>query len=349
MNSVSKPKKTGKDWTKSLLLIHAFVGLLSLNAKAQGGVIPVQINYAETDSAIFGTGSFAYTPFRLNSKTDSMALGMIAVVCDTFPDLISGNAYSQTFFEILRLDSMQIRLSHVNHSGQTDSLIWGITGTYNGSFPQETASFGDTIFLNQSLSASGNPIWLSIPVGEYISASFSLLLHYKAPQNDTLWVWSGYGFNGTCEEIPGINRALNGAFFPNSFGLNKELDMILPTPAGADIFYNCDTLPAFDETVDGRSFIQNWDVRFFLTAVTTQMENHAITSQPLVFPNPGAGFFQLYEPVSQIRIFSSTGSTVWETDEPTNQFAPDLPPGIYWCRLTIHEQTKMIKLIITTP
>lgn len=349
MNSVNKPKKKREDWIKSLLLVQALVGLLSLNAMAQGGVIPIQINYAETDSAIFGAGSFAYKSFRLNSKTDSTALDMIAVVCDTFPDLISGNAYSKTFFDILRLDSVQIRLGHVNHSGQTDSLIWGITGTYNGLFPQETASFGDTILLNQSLSASGNPTWLSIPAGAYVSTSFSLLLRYKAPQEDTLRIWSGYGYDGVCVEIPGSERAENSTFYPNSFGMNKSLGMVLPTPSGFDIFFNCDTLPAFDESADGRSFVQNWNVRFFLTAVTTEIEDQDLTKQPILFPNPGEGTFQLSRPVSRIRILSAAGTLVWQTDEPTSHFAPDLSPGIYWAELTNQEQTNMIKLIITNP
>ncbi len=349
LNPVKKSNKNTKGPIKSLLLIQAFIGLFSLNVMAQGGVIPIQIDYAKTDSAVWGADSFTYQPFRLNSKTDSTALGMIAMVCDTFPDLLSGNPYSRHFFEILRLDSMHIRINHVNHSGETDSLIWGITGTYNGIFPQETASFGDTIPINQSLSTSGNSILLSIPVSEYVSTSFGLLLHYKAPREDTLWLWSGFGYDGICAEIPGSARAVNSALYPNSFGLNKELGLILPTSEGSDIFYNCDTLPAFDEAADGRSFIQNWDVRFFLTAVTTQIGHYETKELPFLFPNPGEGIFQLSEPVSRIRLFSPSGALVWQTNEPTNQFQPNLPPGIYWTELTIQEQIKMIKLIITTP
>jgi hypothetical protein len=346
---VSKRKKKTEKWIYTHFLLPAFLVFFSLNASAQGGVIPIQMNYAKSDSSILGTGSFSYKPFPLNSKTDSAALGMIAVVCDTFPDLISGNSYSRDFFDILRLDSLQIRIKHVNHSGQTDSLIWGVTGTYNGIFPQETASFGDTVLLNSALSTSGNPVLFSIPVGEYVSSSFSLLLHYKAPKEDTLWVWSGFRHDGFCAEIPGSERALNSTFYPNSFGLNKELGLVLPTPGGSDIFYNCDTLPAFDEAADGRSFIQNWDVRFFLTAVTTQIGQFETKEEPFLFPNPGHDIFRLSEPVSRIRIFSPSGVLVWQINEPTNQFQPHLSPGFYWTELTCKEQKKLIKLIITNP
>jgi hypothetical protein len=333
------------------LFIGAAGFLLSLftDLMAQGGVMPLEINFSASDSALYGPSQFSRKSFRLNSRTDSTALGYMAVVCDTFPDLISGNFYAKSFFEAVRLDSVRFRISHVNHSGQPDTLIFGITGTYAGVFPQEAGSFSDTLITTQSLSGTDSAAWVSFPAGDYVSPSFSVFLRYRGAAQDTFLIWSGFGYDGECMEIPGTKRALNSHFYPNSFALRKDIGQILPTLAGFDVFFNCDTLPGFDEETDGRSYIQNWDVHFFLTTVTTGIQDNDSGIGTLVYPNPGLGVFHINRTAQRVRLVSITGVTVWEETGYFDSFAPDVAPGIYWAEISTQGKKELIKLIITRP
>ncbi len=334
---------------RKLTVSVGIMGTMLTTAMGQGGVLPLEINFSDSDSALYGAAQYTRESFRLNTRNDSGALRMMAVVCDTFPDLISGNFYSQSFFEAVRLDSVHFRLSHVNLSGQPDTLIFGITGTYGGLFPEETGSYSDTLMVSQSLSGTNSSVWVSFPVGEYVSPSFSVNLRYLGAAQDTCLIWSGYGFDGDCAEIPGTKRALNSHFYPNSFALRKDVGQILPTISGFDVFYNCDTLPAFDEATDGRSYIQNWDVRFFLTTVTTGLANKDLAEKLSVFPNPGNGVFTLNRTAERIRLISVSGKTVWEKTGFFDSFSPEVKPGLYWAEISAQDKKELFKLVITTP
>lgn len=331
-------------------IVLAFGFFISVHtAFAQGGVLPIHVNYSESDKAIYG-GSYDYKSYRSNAQLDSLATGMIWVVCDTFPDLISGNFYSKDFLPIVRLDSLRIRINHVRHSSQNDTLILSLAGTFNGIFPHENNFYGDTIVLNASF-APGNiyasSAYLTIPVGEYVPNSFSVLFAFKGAQNDTLSFWSGYGYDGICAEQPSLNRAQFSNFYPNSFAYRKEFGQILPTFDGDDIFFECDTTLGFDTLTDGRNYIQNWDVDFYLTATTAGVSENVLSDSPLLYPNPGFGQFFMQESCTQISIVSMSGKEVWRGVPNANSIYLPLPAGFYVARIETESGTRIEKLIIT--
>lgn len=352
-----KNKETGRNSfvfvTETLLKLCCTVILLLLffnpSAWAQGGVLPLKVNFSESDKSAFGASSFDYFPFRLNSSADSAAIGFAAVVVDSFPDLISGNEYPISFFEHIRVDSVRIKINHVNHSGLPDTLIIGFADTWGGIFPGELGTFVDTlIFSGSQAQGSGYAAsqYFNIPVGEYVSPSFSLFIMYKAPAQDTLTLWSGYGYDGDCAEIPGSNRALLSNYFPNSFAYRKEFGQLLPSLSGSDVFFECDTVAGFDTLTDGRSYVQNWDVEFYITSVT--LSNPEISESSFhVFPNPGNGHFYFSETLQSIEVYSLNGSCVFADFSPTNSVYLPLPSGFYTARCRTANAVMYHKLIIT--
>lgn len=323
--------------------------LLTAAPAVQAQVIPVHVNYALSDGDIYGS-SYDYASYVLNSANDSQALGMLFVLCDTFPDRISGNFFSKDFLPGIRLDSLRIKINHTKTSSQPDSLFLSLANTFGGAFPGENGYYADTIVLTSSY-APGNSYasaqYLSIPVGIYTTNPFSVWLHMKAPAGDTLSVWSGYGYDGACGTQPGLKRAQLSHFFPNAFAYRKELGLVLPTLSGDDIFFECDTVPGFDTLTDGRNYIQNWDIDFFITATTAGIPENVLTDSPFLYPNPGKGTFLLSETCASLRVYSPAGKEVWRgTPQGSSVYLP-LPAGLYVVRVETGTGTRLQKLIIT--
>lgn len=333
---------------KHILFATLFI-LAALAGRAQGGVIPLRVNYSASDKDLYGA-SYDYTSYRLNSKTDTLAAGMLFLVCDTFPDRISGNFYSPSFLPALRLDSLRIKVNHARHSNKNDTLIVGLANTFGGVFPGEGGFYGDSIVLSSSF-APGNSYasaqYLNIPVGQYVPNKFSVWLLFRGQPNDTLRVWTGYGYDGNCTAQPGKKRARLSNFFPNSFAYRKEYGQILPTIGGDDIFYNCDTVPGFDTLADGRNYIQNWDVDFFFTATTAGLPENVLGNSPLLYPNPGFGTFFMGQPCERVTVFATSGQTVWDGVPQGNSVYLPLRSGFYLVHLKTATGTRIEKLIIT--
>lgn len=325
------------------------VTLLTAAIAVRAQVIPVHVNYALSDKDSYGS-SFDYKSYVLNSANDSLALGMLFVVCDTFPDRISGNFFSKDFLPALRLDSLRIKISHSKTSSQPDSLFLSLADAFGGTFPGENGYFSDTVVFTSPY-APGNSYasaqYLSIPVGIYTTNPFSMWLHVKAPAGDTLRVWSGYGYDGACTAQPGLKRAQLSHFFPNAFAYRKEYGQVLPTVAGDDIFFECDTVPGFDTLTDGRNYIQNWDVDFFFTATTAGVPENVLDDSPFLYPNPGKGTFLMNENCTSIRIYSPAGQEVWRGVPQGSSVYLPLPAGLYVVRVETGAGTRLQKLIIT--
>lgn len=327
----------------SCLMIWAVCGF------AQGGVIPLHLNYDLSDKDIYGA-SYNHTAYRLNTKTDPLALGMLFQVCDTFPDRISGNFYSPAYLPALRLDSVRIKVNLSKHSLQNDTLILGLAGSYNGIFPGENNFYADSIVLASSFAPGrtyASAQYLTVPVGVYVPGSFSLWLGFRGQPNDTLNVWSGYGYAGVCAAQSPLERARLSHFFPNAFAYRKQFGQILPTLAGEDIFWECDTVPGFDTLTDGRNYIQNWDIDYFFTATTAGIPENVLAVSPLLFPNPGSGMFHLAGPCKRVTVFSLSGREVWRSVPNGQSVYLPLPAGLYAVRLETENGTRVEKLIIT--
>jgi len=323
---------------------------LSIAVHGQGAVLPIHLNYNSSEASE-NPGTYDYAPYRLNSHADSTALAMVSVVCDTFPDLLTGFTYSLTDFSVFRMDSIRIKLNHVNHSGSADTLIVGFAGTFNGVFPGENTYWRDTLIFTTSQapgSTYASAAYLNIPVGFYLPyASFSLNLFYKGPAQDTLTLWSGYAYDGICEALPSQKRALLSAYYPNSFAYRKEFGQVLPAFNGDDIFFECDTVPGFDTLTDSRNYIQNWDMDIFLTTETASLSDMELVPFPELYPNPGTGYFQSSEPFLEINLLNMAGKTVWHTAEPGKSVYLPLAPGMYFAILKYATGTHLQKLIIT--
>ena len=330
------------------ILFPTFLCLLAQAGFGQA-VIPLHINYSTSDQAIYGS-DYDYAPYCLNSQSDSLATGTNFVVCDTFPDLLSGNFYPKDFLPALRLDSIRIRINHVKNTVQNDSLFLHIAGSVNGIFPQENYIYQDTLILTSSFAPGhsfASSAYLSIPVGIYVFNSFTVSFGFKGAANDTLSFWSGYGYDGTCATQPLLKRAQQSHFFPNSFAYRKEFGQILPTMGGEDIFFSCDTVNGFDTLADGRNYIQNWDVDFFLTGTTAGIPENVLDNSPLLYPNPGLGTFFLHKPCNNLRVISMSGQTVWQGKSEGNSVYLPLPAGFYMVQLETEAGTRIEKLIIT--
>lgn len=325
--------------------------LLFLGNKAftQGAVLPIHVNYSESDKALYNP-SFAYEAYRLHGQVDSSALGLVFAVCDTFPDLLSGNFYSKDFLPILRVDSIRIRMNLNKHGLTNDTLFLGIAGSANGIFPNENTFHRDTLVFASSFSEGNsyaNSSYFSIPVNVYTPNSFSLTLSFTGAANDTLLLWNGYGYDGICEAQANTNKAQLSHFYPNSFAYRKEFGQILPTYSGYDIFYECDTVAGFDTLSDGRSYIQNWDMDFFLSTTTASIVDTDLENSALLFPNPSTGLFHIRGEVSQIRILSTTGKCVWSGMPQANSISLHLPPGYYIALIETAHGLRTQKMIIT--
>lgn len=327
--------------------------IISLAAWAQGGVLPLHVNYSLSDGDIYGS-SFDHKSYVLNATNDLLALGMLFAVCDSFPDRISGNSFPQDFLAAVRLDSLRLKINHRKTSpvGQKDSLFLVLTGTFGGIFPGEDGFYADTVVFSSSY-APGNSYaaaqYLTIPVGVYLPMplSFSVWMHVKAPAGDTLRVWSGYGYDGLCTEQPGLKKAQQSNFFPNAFAYRKEYGQILPTLNGEDIFFECDTVPGFDTLADGRNYIQNWDMDFFMTITTAGVAENVLDNSPLLYPNPGKGTFQMHESAQYITVYSPSGQEVWRGAPQAASVYLPLPSGFYVLHVQTDAGTRIQKLIIT--
>lgn len=334
--------------TGKAILFSTILFLLGYKGYTQA-VIPLHVNYSTSDKAIYGS-NYDYASYRLNAKSDSVATGMNFIVCDTFPDLVSGNFYSKDFIPAVRLDSIRIRINHVKNSAQNDSLFLSIAGTANGVFPHENYIYSDTVIFSSSY-APGHTLassaYLTIPVDVYVFNSFSILFGFKGQATDTLSFWSGYGYEGTCTTQPLLKKAQQTHFFPNSFAYRKQFGQILPTIGGEDIFFECDTVNGFDTLADGRNYIQNWDVDFFLTGTTAGMKENVLDNSPLLYPNPGSGTFFLQMPCNNLRVISMSGQTVWQGKSEGNSVYLPLPAGFYMVQLETVAGTRIEKLIIT--
>lgn len=325
------------------------LALLATAPVLRAQVMPVHVNYSLSDGDLFGT-SFDHASYVLNSANDTSALGMLFAVCDTFPDRISGNFYSKDFLPAVRLDSLRIKISHTKVSTRPDSLFLSLANTFGGVFPGENGYYADTIVLGTSY-APGNTYatakYLSIPVGIYVTNPFSVWLHRRSHPNDTLRVWSGYGYDGVCTEQPGLKKARESHFFPNAFAYRKEFGQVLPTLNGEDIFFECDTLPGFDSLADGRNYIQNWDIDFFMTVTTAGIPQNVLADSPLLYPNPGNGTFQMNETCQYLNVYTLSGQRVWGGVPQGASVCLPLPAGFYVVRAQTGTGTRIQKLIIT--
>lgn len=311
--------------------------------------MPIHVNYSLSDGDLYGS-SYDHKSYVLNSTADSLALGMLFAVCDTFPDRISGNFYSKDFLPVLRLDSLRIKISHTKTSAHNDSLFLGLAGSFGGIFPGEDGYYADTVVFTSSYAPGntfGSAQYLSIPVGIYVTNPFSVWLHMKAQPGDTLRVWSGYGYDGLCTGQPGLKRAQLSHFFPNAFAYRKEYGQILPTLTGEDIFFECDSVDGFDTLTDGRNYIQNWDMDFFMTVTTAGLPDNVLLNAPLLYPNPGNGTFQVSETCQYLRVYTPSGQPVWSGVPQAASVCLPLPAGFYVVHAKTGTGTRIQKLIIT--
>jgi hypothetical protein len=339
---------------KALVLALFFCSCLSLGAQFIGSspsmvLVPgsyqtversgnaMAINYDLSDELFWGV-NYQRALFPIHSGYDTITGQNLVYALYTIDSLIkSDNSYTISFGNItnLVLDSMDVQLGHVKHSGTNDTVFFTLVGLNANGFPGGPVLYTDTVILNSPLS-SGNILtnittlrWK--PGFSMGNSPIGVQINFVGSLQDTLALLGGYGIYpdpNSCTDSS-WDKARKSLFYANSYAYYSNFNLILPTNVGGDVFYNCDTIVTKD-TADSESYIQNWAITSYVSAPSigiSEEEQIPLT----IYPNPANNIVQVKSVVSFTRldVYSGSGTCVKTCPNPVNIDLSGLGNGIY--------------------
>ncbi len=266
----------------------------------------------------------------------------------------SDNSYSVSFGNItnLVLDSMDIELGHVHHSGSNDTIFFTLVALDTVNFPDGAIMFKDTLVLTSPLS-SGNILTNTValrwkPNFTMGNAPIGLQIEFVGSIQDTLALMSGYGIFAAPNSCTGIPRdkARKSLFYPNSYAYWSNYNLILPTNAGGDLFYDCNGNVLLD-TSDSESYIQNWSISSYVSAPSIGIEEEGQV-ELTIYPNPVSNivYIKTVLPYNRLTIYNSSGQRILTTSNTPNIDLTDLNNGIYIFAIEYEHTTVHRKVVI---
>lgn len=313
------------------------------------------INYDQSDAIIFGV-NYKHSLFPIHRGYDSIPGQNLVYGAYTLDSLLkSDNSYVIPFNAIsgLVLDTMDIQLGHVKHSGANDTLFLTLVALTTNNFPGGATLFTDTVVINSALS-SGNiltntttlrwkPNYLmnNTPVGFKIEFVGSL--------QDTLALLGGYGIYpapNMCTDSIGSDKARKSVYYANSYAYWSNFSLILPTSVGGDIFYDCNGNFTADST-DSESYIQNWAITSYVSAPQIGIEP-VEDARLTIYPNPASNiiFIKGVDNIGNAAVYNCSGALVKTFANPMMLDVADLNNGIYIFAFQYENRTVHKKVVI---
>lgn len=315
---------------------------------------PLTINYDESDELIYGL-NYQRKLFPVHRGYDTIPGQHIVYALYTMDSLIkTDNSYTIPFYDApgIMLDSLEMVLGHVNHSGGNDTLIITLLKLDAAHFPNDTIELVDTIVLSTPLSP-GNVLTNTVNYRWYPSywmndQPFGIKLEFTGSLQDTLALMGGYGI------WPAPNACTNSSwdksrksfFYANSYVYWSDFNLILPTAAGGDLFYNCDTIPTKD-TADSESYIQNWAITSYISAPEIGLSDED-QFYLTIYPNPASNivYFKNVDMIDRVMVYNAAGELVLTGLGVNKLEITGLTNGIYIFALQHENRTFYKKLVV---
>lgn len=312
------------------------------------------INYDESDELFWGA-NYQRALFPIHRGYDTIAGQNLVYGLYTLDSLIkSDNSYTIAFNNIsnLMLDSMDIELGHVKHSGTNDTLFFTLLGLDTVNFPNGPVVYKDTVVLISPLSPSNiltNTYSLRIKPGFPMGNSpIGLKIEFTGSIQDTLALLGGYGIfpaPNSCTDSS-WDKARTSLFYSNSYAYYSNFNLILPTNTGGDVFYNCDSILT-KGAEDSESYIQNWAITSYVSAPSigiNEEEALALT----IYPNPADNIVRVNSvvPYAVLRVYNGWGACVKTVANPHLIDISDLNNGIYIFAFEYENKTVHKKVVV---
>lgn len=279
--------------------------------KSGGSLI---VNYDVSDELIAGASWYNRAIWPINSYYDSLStdslLSYLIVKFDTLIDPTNTYGFSYSSLSVVSLDSIWIQAGHVNYSGLNDTLWIDLVALDMQSHPTQHVFWQQVLVFSSSLSPGNDwkqPVWISLAPQIVLPADtlFGIRIRYRAPLQDTLGVVAGFAFNNQCANF---DAAQWSAFYPNSYAFWTGFNLLLPTSAGGDLYYDCNANLMFDSLIDGRNYIQNWSIAIQLTSPDIGVI--PIDDESLkIYPNPAKSHVYINSnlPIHTVKICNLQG------------------------------------------
>jgi hypothetical protein len=312
------------------------------------------INYDQSDELLFGI-NYKHILFPIHRGYDTIAGQNLVYASYTLDSLLKAdNSYTISFGNInsLVLDSMDIQLGHVKHSGANDTIFFSLLGLDPDNFPGGTVVLKDTVVLTSALSPSNmltNTVALSWKPGFAMgNTAIGLKIEFVGSLQDTLALMGGYGIfpapNACTDDT--LDKARKSHIYPNSYAYWSNYHLLIPTNAQGDIFYNCDTVITKD-TADSESYIQNWAITSYVSAPSIGMEEQE-ESRLTIYPNPASNIILMKGvlAIDAVKIYNNAGSCIRTWVNPSYLDVSDLNNGIYIFAFEYENRTVHKKVVI---
>jgi hypothetical protein len=316
-----------------IIALLIFVGAISTNAQQlfllknkQNNTIPqlyqqpqiasdynsIVIDYDSADARAYNNQySRLMWPMNMRYATNDTAPNFCMVAYDSLYDVYADTAYISDSVTSLGLDSIHLFIGHENNSGQNDTLITKIVSLNADGYPQINNvlwSFMKIITANNPLSGNWQqPVVLShTPYASITGNGFAVVIEYYGSTLDTLGIIAGFGHTDSCgtsaynADTTNFSRIRmqigSNRFKANSFAKWSHLTQFgtLPTPNGANVFYDCNNNSQYDPGSDGESFLQNIKLIAFLQTNSASINdfNNALELTN-VYPSPASSVISL--------------------------------------------------------
>ncbi len=189
------------------------------NVRFQSNIVPVQLDYIQSDSNIWHPAYGMNYIFNFNSRygladTSSPAgknyflLNYFGVSFDTMLDAPSNTTYHSSQVVQAEVDSLYIILGHENFSATNDTFVVQIDSVSNIGWPVKVLH-SDTTITSLGLSPSNswyNAFYLTVKPNYIVNNSrFGVFVYYYGNKQDTCGFIPGWGYQ-TCNS-PAANMA----------------------------------------------------------------------------------------------------------------------------------------------
>jgi|GEM_PF-736582 len=207
------------------------------------------IDYAASNGDDQQLASFMNTRFV---PIDTFGDRYVVVAFDSLHDDISGTGYKYSDFDSIRIDTVYFAVGHENNDGISDSATVKLVQLNASGYPTNITLWSQT-FTSGAMSFTGQNNWLQF-VELFVapnltlpsSTKFGFRIEYAGAKTDTFGYLYSFVDLGACPNLGAPYSADRTAFYPNSFRLNVFNNLLLPTAAGADIFWDCDGVGGTD-------------------------------------------------------------------------------------------------------
>lgn len=210
----------------------------------------------------------------------------------------------------MMVDTMYLWIGHENNSNKNDTLILDVlhTDSLTG-YPTEEYLNYRTIITDRSITNPTVNDWrfgaavIKIHAGNLVGTNrkFAIRVRYYGSFLDTFGVVMGFHNEGGCTnqnlQSPAVSTRMSN-YYPNTYRDLTDVAAVYPTPAGKDLFRDCNNNNSID-TLDREWHLQQnmnlWVLLRYdsMSVVPNGIQPITHHSSVKLYPNPGSGRIQL--------------------------------------------------------